>query len=86
MKMPEFTNVLHIDMMGLHILLHGHPGRNFFSGVVIDHAFRVNRWSIFGYGLGRLMMPGGCEPHFCRLYTCLLALPRRYREGIVEYN
>jgi hypothetical protein len=42
MKMPEFTNVLHVDTMGLYILLHGGPGRNFFSGVVIDHAFRVN--------------------------------------------
>jgi len=86
MKMPEAANALHVDTMGLYILLHGRPGRNFFSGVVIDHAFRVNRRSIFGYGLGRLMMPGGREPHFRRLYACLLALPRRYREAIVEYN
>ena len=86
MKMPDFTNVLHVDTMGLYILLHRHPGRNFFSGVVINHAFRVNRWSIFGYGLGRLMMPGGRDPHFRRLYACLLALPRRYQEAIVEYN
>jgi len=86
MKMPDFANVLHIDTMGLYILLHGHPGRNFFSGMVIDHAFRVNRQFVFGYGLGRLMMPGGHDPHFHRLYTCLLALPRRYQEAIVEYN
>ena len=86
MKMPEAVNVLHVDTMGLYILLHGRPGRNFFSGVVIDHAFRVNRRSVFGYGLGRLMMPGGREPHFHRLYACLLALPRRYQEAIVEYN
>ena len=86
MKIPDFANVLHIDTMGLYILLHRHPGRNFFSGTVIDHAFRVNRRSIFRYGLGRLMMPGGREPHFRRLFACLLALPRRYREAIVEYN
>ena len=86
MKMPDFANVLHVDTMGLYILLHGRPGRNFFSGVVLDHAFRVNQRSVFGYGLGRLMMPGGHNPHFRRLYACLLALPRRYREAIVEYN
>jgi hypothetical protein len=33
MKMPEFANVLHIDTMGLYILLQGCPGHNFFSGV-----------------------------------------------------
>ena len=86
MKMPDFANVLNVDTMGLYILLHGRPGRNFFSGVVIDHAFRVNRRSVFGYGLGRLMTPGGREPHFRRLFACLLALPRRYREAIIEYN
>jgi hypothetical protein len=52
MKPPDFANILHVDTMGLYILLHGCPGRNFFSGVVIDHAFRVNRQSVFGYGLG----------------------------------
>jgi len=31
-------------------------------------------------------MPGGHDPHFRRLYACLLALPRRYREAIVKYN
>ena len=77
MKIPDFANVLHVDTIGLYILLHGHPGCNFFSGTVINHAFRVNRRSVFGYGLGRLMMPGGREPHFRRLFACLLALPRR---------
>jgi hypothetical protein len=86
MKMPDLANILHVDIMGLYILLHGWPGRNFFSGVVIDHAFRVNRRSIFGYGLGRIMMPGNREPHFQQLFACLLALLRRYQEAIVEYN
>jgi len=31
-------------------------------------------------------MPGSHEPHFRRLFACLLALPRRYREAIVEHN
>jgi len=84
--MPEFVNILHIDIMGLYILLHGQPGHNFFSGVVMDHAFRVNRRSVFGYGLGRLMTPGGHEPHFRRLFGCLLALPRRYWEVVAKYN
>ena len=86
MRMPDLNNALHIDVMGLYILLHGRPGRNFFTGVVIDHAFRVNRRSVFGYGLGRLIMPGGREPNFRRLFACLLALPRRYREAVVEHN
>ena len=86
MRMPDLNNILHVDVMGLYILLHRRPGRNFFTGVVIDHAFRVNRRSVFGYGLGRLIMPGGHEPNFRRLFACLLALPRRYREAIVEHN
>jgi len=86
MRMPDLNHVLHVDVMGLYILLNGRPGHNFFTGVVIDHAFRVNRWSVFGYGLGRLIMPGGCEPNFHRLFACLLALPQRYWEAIVEHN
>jgi len=86
MKPPDLVDTLHVNITGLYILLHGWPGHNFFSGVVIDHAFRVNRRSVFGYGLGRIMMPGGREPHFRRLFACLLALPRRYREAIVEHN
>ena len=31
-------------------------------------------------------MPGGRDPHFRRLYACLLALPRRYQEAIIKYN
>ena len=77
MKQLTAPNVINVDEMGLYVLLHGRPGRNFFSGVVINHAFHVNRRSVFGYGLGRLIVPGGREPHFRRLFACLLALPRR---------
>ena len=86
MKPPDFAKILHIDTMGLYILLHGRPICNFFLDVVIDHMFRVNHRSVFMYGLGRLMMPDGRDPHFRWLFVCLLAMPRRYREAIVKHN
>jgi len=85
-KQLAAPNVVNIDEMGLYVLLHGRPGRNFFSGIVINYGFHVNCRSVFGYGLGRLVVPSGREPHFRRLFACLLALPCRYREAIVDYN
>ena len=35
--------VLHIDKMAQYAILYGHPGPNFFQGVVMDYAYRVNR-------------------------------------------
>jgi len=42
MKPPDLVDALHVNVTGLYILLHGRPGRNFFSGVIDHHAFRVN--------------------------------------------
>ena len=52
-KPPGITNVspenaLRIDEMACYAILYGRPGPNFFTGVVMDHAYRVNHRSIFG--------------------------------------
>ena len=54
--------------------------------MVYDYAYRVNRRSVFGYGLLRAFGPDSKNLIFRRLFACLCALPRRYREGIEEYN
>ena len=41
---------------------------------------------MFGYGLLRAFGPDSKNLIFRRLFSCLCALPRRYREGIEEYN
>jgi hypothetical protein len=83
---PGPERALNIDEMARYAILYGRPGPNFFTGVVMDYAFRVNRRSIFGYGLARLLAPEGKNVHFRRLIASIFALPRRYREAIEEYN
>ena len=90
-KPPGITNVspenaLNIDEMARYAILYGRPGQNFFTGVVMDYAYRFNRRSIFGYGLVRILSPEGKNQHFRRYVAALLALPRRYREEIEAYN
>jgi hypothetical protein len=48
---------LHLDDMARYVVLYGRPGPNFYTGVVIDYAYHVNRRSIFGYGLARALCP-----------------------------
>ena len=77
---------LHIDEMARYAILYGRPGPNFFVGVVMDHAFRVQRRSIFGFGLVRSLCPDGKTSVFRRLVACLFALLRRYHEAIEDFN
>ena len=81
---PEMA--LNIDEMARYAILYGRPGVNYSTGVVMDYAYRVNRRSIFGYGLARVLAPEGKNVHFRRFVAALFALPRRYREAIEEYN
>ena len=88
-QLPPPSEALNIDAYGLHLLLHGRPGGvNPVAGIVIDYALRVHRRSVFGYVLTRALSPAGREssPTFRRILASVFALPRRYREAIVEYN
>jgi hypothetical protein len=79
-------HALNIDEMARYIVLYGRPGPNFHTGVVIDYAYRVNRRSVFGYGLIRALSPDTKSTTFRRYAAAALALPRRYREVIEDYN
>src|SRR5882757_273160 len=55
-KPPGITNLgpehaLNLDEMARYAILYGRHGPNFFTGIVMDYAYRVNRRSVFGYGL-----------------------------------
>jgi len=61
-KPPGLPNLgadsaLNIDEMARYVALYGRPGPNFYTGVVVDYAHRVNRRSVFGYGLSRALGP-----------------------------
>ncbi len=76
-----------IDDAAFSALLHNHPGSlNSTVGVAFDYAMRVERRSVFGYSLSRLISPAASAPAFRRQFAFLVSLPRRYREAIVEYD
>jgi hypothetical protein len=86
---PALSGVMNLDAVGLHMLYYNRPGGvNPIMGIAIDYVFRVGRRSVFGYALARLLSPADREAMhaFRRQLAFLMALPRRYREGIVEYN
>ena len=43
---------------------------------------------VFGLALARLLIPTDrdAQPTFRRLLVCLMALPHRYHEAIMDYN
>ena len=82
---PDPHRQLDIDCWAQYALLHGRVGSdNFFVGIVMDHAFRVDRRSVFGYGLGRSLAPTPNKPRqeFMKYIACILAQPRLYHEAI----
>ena len=87
MPVPALVDALNVDLTGLYIMLHGHPGcSNHFAGVIIDYAFCVERRSAFGYGLSRLLAPISKSIAFRRHFACIVALPNYYQEAIARYN
>ena len=89
LQAPPLAESLNIDAYGLYVLLHGRPGStSAVSGVLMDFAYRVNRRTVFGLALARLLNPieRGAQPVYRRLFACLMALPHRYHEAITEYD
>ena len=86
---PSLSELMDIDTYGLHLLLHNRPGSvSLVSGVTMDFLFRVRRRTVFGYTLSRLLSPVDKEAQavFRRQFAFLVALPRRYREAIVDHD
>jgi len=54
----------------------------------MDFAYQVNRRTVFGLALARLLNPieQGAQPVYRWLFACLMALPHRYHEAITEYD
>jgi hypothetical protein len=86
---PTGGDLSELDVVGLYMLNYHRPGStNPSAGIAIDYAFHVGRRSLFGYALVRLLSPLERElAHaFRRQLVQLMALPRRYREAIVDHN
>lgn len=86
---PPLNETMMLDAQALYLLYYNRPGSgNPVMGIDMDHAYRVGRRTVFGYALGRLMAPIEREAMhaFRRQYALLVALPRRYREAIVEHD
>ena len=89
LQAPSLSEFFNLDAYGLYILLHGQPGSsNAIAGVLIDYAYWVNRQTVFGLALARLLIPTDrdAQPTFCWLLACLMALPHCYHEAIMDYN
>jgi hypothetical protein len=86
---PAASDLAAIDDVGLYLLNYHRPGStNASSGVAFDYAFRVGRRSVFGHALARLLGPNDREilHAFRRQFVLVMAMPRRYREAIVEHD
>jgi len=89
LQAPPLAESLNIDTYGLYILLHGQPGStSAVSRVLMDFAYHVNRRTVFGLALARLLNPieRGAPPMYRGLFACIMALPHRYHEAIMEFD
>jgi len=90
-KPPGLPNLgadsaLNINEMARYVALYGRPGPNFYTGVVVDYAYHVNRCSVFGYGLSKALGPKTKAFLFRRYSAILFLLPRWYQEAIEGHN
>jgi len=89
LQAPPLAKSLNIDTYGLYFLLYGQPGSiSAISGILMDFAYHVNCRTVFGLVLAKLLNPieWGTQPIYCRLFTCMMALPHCYHEAIIEFD
>jgi len=89
LQAPILAESLNIDTRGFYVLLHRRPGSaNAISGVLIDFAYQMNRWTVFALALARLLAPidQDAQAVYQQLFTCLMALPHCYHEAISDFN
>ncbi|PPQ91343.1 hypothetical protein CVT25_003734 [Psilocybe cyanescens] len=87
--MPPNHQLLEIDEMARYALLHARPrGTTPFTGIIMDLMMRVDRRSIFGIGMARMLGPNdrAVRAAFTRGFAFLAAHSNRYREGIAVFN
>jgi hypothetical protein len=86
---PDPQHQLDIDCWAQYALLHGCVGSdNFFVGIAMDRAFRIDCCSVFGYCVGRSLAPNPNKPHqeFMKHFACMLAQPHLYHEVIQHWD
>ena len=89
LQAPPLAESLNIDTYGLYFLLHGQPGSiSALSGILMDFTYRINRRTVFGLALARLLNPieWGTQPIYRRLFACVMALLHRYHEAIMKFD
>ncbi|KAF7784900.1 hypothetical protein Agabi119p4_1065 [Agaricus bisporus var. burnettii] len=85
-KPPRDDKILNVDHLASHLLSQRNPGTtNYTHGIIIDHLFRVDRSTVFAYGLSRILTDAKSSDHearrrFTRAFASLTALPGLYRE------
>ncbi|PPQ84565.1 hypothetical protein CVT24_006596 [Panaeolus cyanescens] len=87
--LPPRRDLLQVDQLARYALLHGRPGSpSPMMGVCIDRMLRVDRRTVFGAGLLKLLSPVRREyrPAFAREFGCLMAQPHAYHQAVDQYN
>jgi hypothetical protein len=88
-KAPTQEQLMDQNVTGLWAILHGRPGSaNHLLGIVMDYAARINRRSLFGYGLARMMCPSDSNTRlvFMRFAAVIFASTNMYRDAVAAYN
>ncbi|KAH9480930.1 hypothetical protein JR316_0007533 [Psilocybe cubensis] len=88
-KIPPPERLLEIEGFAKYILYYARPGSiNMLVGIIMDRFLRLDRRSVFGGGLLRIIRPvdRGAHSAFTRQYVILVAHSNRYREAIARYN
>jgi hypothetical protein len=89
--LPPVTGerMMDIDAMAQYIIHHGRLGSgNPIHGIAMNFALQVDRRSVHGYSVGRVLGPRRVanRSDFMREFGCLVALPGFYREAIDIWN
>lgn len=86
---PEHDKSLDIDAWARWLVMHGRPGGdNPYAGIVMNRAFWVDRRSVFGYLLGKVLSPADAKGRaaFMRQYACVVARPHFYHEAVSAWE
>ncbi|EKM80869.1 hypothetical protein AGABI1DRAFT_90742 [Agaricus bisporus var. burnettii JB137-S8] len=83
---PQNDKMMNVDHLASHLVSQRNPGTsNYTHGIAIDHLLRVERTTVFAYGLSRTLTDARASDsearrRFTRAFALLVAIPHRYRE------
>ncbi|KAG6894276.1 hypothetical protein C0992_006764, partial [Termitomyces sp. T32_za158] len=87
MHTPDPKKPFDLEQLAQYALIYGQPGlENTWQGIVVDFAYRMHWWTLFGFALCRALCANSAgKTTLVRRFVLVMARPGLYREAVAAY-